>query len=113
MLLISAGAIEGLLKGKPRGKITKEFSFLHDNAPVLRALATRKKLPYLGFQYLDLPAYFPDLVPSDYHLLPGLKKQLKIGHFSSDAEVIAAAETRLDGQFSDFFEWLAKVGATG
>ena len=31
------------------------------------------------------------------------KKQLKISHFSSDAEVIAAAETRLDGQTSDFF----------
>jgi hypothetical protein len=30
-------------------------------------------------------------------------------HFSSDAEVIAAAETWLDGQFCDFFEWLAKV----
>ena len=27
-----------------------------------------------------------------------LKKQLKVRHFSSDAEVIAAAETWLDGQ---------------
>ena len=36
--------------------------------------------------------------------------QLKGRHFSSDAEVIAAAETWLDGQPSDFFsEWLAKV----
>ena len=36
-------------------------------------------------------------------------------HFSSDAEVIATAETWLDGQPSDFFffEWLAKVRATG
>ena len=31
------------------------------------------------------------------------KKQLKVHHFSSDAEVIAAAETWLDGQPSDFF----------
>jgi len=31
------------------------------------------------------------------------KKQLKGRHFSSDAEVIAAAETWLDGQPSDFF----------
>ena len=37
------------------------------------------------------------------------KKQFKIRQFSSDAEVIAAAETWLDGQPSDFFfEWLAK-----
>jgi len=36
---------------------------------------------------------------------------LKVGHFSSDAEVIAAAETWLDGQISDFFffEWLEKL----
>ena len=31
------------------------------------------------------------------------KKQPKGRHFSSDAEVIAAAETWLDGQPSDFF----------
>jgi len=31
------------------------------------------------------------------------KKQLKFRHFSSDAEVIAAAETWLDGQSSGFF----------
>ena len=31
------------------------------------------------------------------------KKQLKGRHFSSDAEVIAAAETWLDGQHSEMF----------
>jgi hypothetical protein len=31
-------------------------------------------------------------------LFPGLKKRLKGRHFSFDAEVIAAAETLLDGQ---------------
>ena len=63
-----------------------------------RALATQKKLAYLGFQCLDHPPYSPDLPPSDYHLFPGLKKkQLKFRHFSSDAEVIAAVETWLDG----------------
>jgi hypothetical protein len=39
----------------------------------------------------------------DYHLSPGLKKQLKDCHFSFDVEVIAARETWLDGQHSDFF----------
>jgi len=78
-------------------------SFLHDNAPVHRALATQKKLAYLGFQYLDHPPYSRDLAPSDYHMFPGLKKQLKGRHFYSDAEVISAAETWLDGQYSEFF----------
>ena len=32
-----------------------------------------------------------------------IKKQLKIHHFSSDTEVIAAAETWLDGQLSEIF----------
>ena len=76
---------------------------MHDNASVHRALATQKKLAYLGFQYLDHPSYSPDLDPSDYHLFPGLKKQLKGPLLSSDAEVTAAAETWLDGQPSDFF----------
>jgi len=38
---------------------------------------------------------------------------LKISHFSSDSEVIFAVETWLDGQTSEFFEWSAKVRATG
>ena len=75
---------------------------MHDNAPAHRALATQKKLAYLGFQCFDHPPYSPDLALSDYHLFPGLKKQLKGCHFSSDVEVIAAAETWLDRP-SEFF----------
>ena len=37
------------------------------------------------------------------------EKQLKGRYFSSDAGVIAAAETWLDGQTSEFFECLEKV----
>ena len=56
-----------------------------------------------GFQCLDHPPYPPDLAPSDYNLFRGLKKQLKARHFLSDTEVIAAAETWLDRQLSEFF----------
>jgi histone-lysine N-methyltransferase SETMAR len=76
---------------------------LHGNVPSHRALASEKKLAYLGFQCLDHPPYSPDLAPSNYHLFPGLKKQLKGRNFASDAEVIAVAETWLDGQSSEFF----------
>ena len=89
-------------------KVTKWVLFLHDNAPVHRALATQKKLAYLGSQCLDHPLYSPDLAPSDYDLFPGLKKQLKGRHFSSDA-VIAAAKTWLDGQTSEFFLVSCKI----
>jgi hypothetical protein len=74
--------------------------FLHDNAPAHRGLATQKKLSYLGFQCLDNPPYSPVVTTSDYYLSFGLKKGR---HLSSDAEVIVAAETWLDGQNSEFF----------
>ena len=84
--------LKDTLKEKRRVKVTKGILFLHNNAPAHRALATRKKLAYLCFQCLHHPPYSPDLAPLDYHLFPGLKKkQLKGRHFSSDAEVIAAA----------------------
>jgi len=66
-----------ILKEKHRVKVTKGVLFLHDNAPAHQALATQKKLAYLGFQCLDHPPYSPDLVPSDYHLFRILEKQLK------------------------------------
>jgi hypothetical protein len=38
-----------------------------------------------------------------------MKKQLKVCHFSSDAEVIAAVERGWTEKLLNFFEWLAKV----
>jgi histone-lysine N-methyltransferase SETMAR len=86
-------------------KVTNGVLFFYDNASAHRALATQKTLAYLGFQCLDHPPYSPYLVPSDYHLLPVLKKQLKGRHFSSDAEVIAA--------LLNFFLVACKFRATG
>jgi len=105
--------MKDILKEKRCGKVTKGVLFLHGNDLAHRALATQKNPAYLGFQCLDHPSYSPYLSLLDYHLFPGLKKQLKGHHFLFDAEVIAAAETWLDGQPSNFFEWLAKVTATG
>ena len=67
--------LKDVLKDTRRGKFTKGVLFLHDNAPAHRALATQKKLAYLGFQCLDHPPYSPDLAQSNYHLFPGLKKK--------------------------------------
>ena len=41
--------LKGILKEKRRGKVTNGVLILHDNAPAHRALATQKKLAYLGF----------------------------------------------------------------
>jgi hypothetical protein len=45
--------LKDILKEKDRGKFIKEVLFLPDNAPAHRALATQKKLTYLGLQSLD------------------------------------------------------------
>jgi len=95
--------LKDILKEKHCRKVTKGVLFLHDKAPAHWALATLKKLAYLAFQCLDHLPYSLDLAPLDYRLFPGLKKQLKGGHILSDAEVIAAAETWLNGQPSEFF----------
>ena len=63
-----------ILKEKHRGNFTKVVLFLHDSISTHRSLATQKKLAYLGFQCFDIPPYYPHLVPSDYRLFPGLKK---------------------------------------
>jgi len=68
--------LEDILKEKRRGKVTKGVLFLHDNDPAHWALATQKKLAYLGFQCLDHTPYSPDLAPSDYRLFRGLKKTI-------------------------------------
>jgi hypothetical protein len=66
----------------PRGgKFTKGVLFLHDNAPAHGALATQNKLACLSFQLLDHASYSPDLIPSDYHIFPGLKKKIESSPF--------------------------------
>jgi hypothetical protein len=88
-----------MLKEKCRGKDTKGFLFLHENVPAHGVLRTQNKVAYLCFQCLDHSHYSPDLAPSDYDLFSGLKGR----HFSSDAEVTAAAKTWLDGQIAELF----------
>jgi len=73
--------LKDILKEKRHGKVTNGVLFLHDNAPAHRALATQKKLVYLGFQFLHHPPYSPDLAPSDYHLFPGLEKTIEMWPF--------------------------------
>jgi histone-lysine N-methyltransferase SETMAR len=103
VFLISVGATEGHFEGKTPRKIHQGVLFLYQSASSHQARATQKKLTYLGFQCLDHTPYSLDLAPSDYRLFPALKRQLKLRHFSSDVEAVAAAETWLDGRISEFF----------
>ena len=56
-----------------------------------------------GLPMFCSPTLFSNSVPVGLPPVPWTEKQLNGRHFSSDAEVIAAAETWLDGQTSEFF----------
>jgi len=103
VLLISAGAIEGHFEGKTPREGHQGSLVLARQCPGSPATSNPEETGHPGFQCLDHPPYSPELAPSDYHLFRGLKKQLKGRHFSSEAEIIAAVETWLDGQPSEFF----------
>ena len=105
--------LKDILKEKCRGKFTRGVLFLHENAPAHRALATQKKLAYLGFHSLHHPAYYPDLAPSDYHLFPGLKNQLKVAIFRPTRRSLLPRRPGWTDKLLNFFERLAKVRATG
>jgi hypothetical protein len=63
--------LKDILKDKHRENFTKQLLILNDNALAHRALATQKKLAYLGFQCIDHTPYSP----SDCRLFPGLKNK--------------------------------------
>ena len=102
-ILISAGAIEGHFEGEKPREGHQRALVLARQCPGSPGTCNPEETCHLGFQCLDDPHYSLDLAPLEYHLFHGLKKQLKGRHFSSDEEVIAAAEIWLDGQTSEFF----------
>jgi hypothetical protein len=74
---------------------------------------TLKMVAYLGFQCLDHTSYSADLAPSDYHLFPRPKKQLKVSHFESARRSLLLRRPGWTDNLLIFFEWFAKVRATG
>jgi len=90
--------LKDTLKEKRRGKITKGVFFLHDNAPAyLQPKRNRASNVLITHPILRIWPRRTTTCSLDW------KKQFIDRHFSSDAEVTAAAEKRLDGQPSDFF----------
>jgi len=104
--------LKDILKEKRRGKFTSGVFFLHDNCPPYRTLANQKKLPYMGFRYLDHPPYSAYLAAWDCHLFPGLKKQLNVHHFFANRRTLLPRGSGWRDNILNFFEWLAKVRGT-
>ena len=78
-------------------RVRPEFSapgswFLHDNAPVHRAVAVQDFLARKQVCMLSHPPYSPNLSPCDYFLFPKLKLPLK-GRLFEDVQGIQGAVT--------------------
>jgi histone-lysine N-methyltransferase SETMAR len=76
---------------------------LHDNAKPHTARATIDALETLKFEVLTIPPYSPNLVPSDFHFSPHLKRDLKGTHFTSDDEVKQAVTSWIKQRTPEFF----------
>ena len=58
----------------------------------------------MRFELLPHPPYSPDLAPSDYHLFPNMKKQLRGRVFNDDDETKAAVMKVLEEFPAEFFK---------
>jgi len=76
---------------------------LHDNARPYTARATIDALETLKFEVPSHPSYSPDLVPSDFHFIPHLKRDLKGTHFTSVDEVKQAVTSWIKQRAAEFF----------
>jgi hypothetical protein len=105
--------LKGILKKNAAGSSPRRSCSCTTMARITRHLQPRRNWPTSASNVL-IPHSILRISPRRTTTCPlDLKKKSR--HFSSDAEVIAAAETWLDGHLSQFFffVWLAKVRATG
>lgn len=88
---------------KRRGKISRGVRLLQDNAPPHKSTVAVAKAIDCGFELLPHPPYSPDLAPSDFHLFPHMKKNLRGRVFGTDEETKKAVIDVLEGFSQDFF----------
>ena len=115
VILISAGAGNWRTfwrKNARRGKVTKGVLFLHDNAPGHRAVATQKKLAYLGFQCLDHPPCSRMWPRRNTTYSLDWKNNWKVASFRPTSGSSLPRCPGWTGIFLNVFEWLAKVRTT-
>ena len=109
VLLISAGTTEGHFEGKTPREHHQGGLVLARHCPGSPGTCNPEETGLPGLPMSWSPTLFFRIWPrrTTTCSLDWKKKQLKGRHFSSDAEVIAAAETWLDGQPSEFFFFLS------
>ena len=81
----------------------KGFCSQQDNARVHTCKIAMDAVERNGYELIRHPAYSPDLAPSDYLLIPNLKKDIRGRHFQSNEEVVAAVEEWIRDKDPGFF----------
>jgi len=76
---------------------------LHDNERPHTAHAKIDALETLKFEVFSHPPYSPDLVPSDFHFFPHLKRDLKVTHFTSDDKLKKGVTSWIKQTTPEFF----------
>ena len=89
---------------KAAWKATKGVQLHQDNAPADKSLVAKSAVHDRGFELIDHPLYSPDLAPSDYFLLPNLKKHLAGKRCKSDDAFISAVEDFFEGKEENFLK---------
>jgi len=97
LLLISAGAIEGIFEGKTPREGHQVGRVLAGQCPGSPDTCNPEETGLPGLPMSWSPTLFSVSGPIGLPPVPWNEKQLKDRHVSSDAEFIAAAETWLDG----------------
>jgi histone-lysine N-methyltransferase SETMAR len=95
--------VRSALRRKRPGKLSSTPLLLHDNARPHTAKRTLEVVENLGWEILLHPPYSPDLAPSDFHLFPSLKKDLRGVHFETLQEMKEAVTNWTKRQSPNFF----------
>lgn len=79
------------------------FLLHHDNARPHCSHQTIEKIQRLKFELINHAPYSPDLAPSDFHLFPKMKEDLRGVRFASDEDVKNAVAEWLRKKDKEFF----------
>ncbi len=82
--------LRAAIKAKYPGLLSKGVILLHGNAKPHTAGITSNLLKDFKWKIFDHSAYSPDLAPSDFHLIPGLKDDLSDKRFANEKDLQAA-----------------------
>jgi len=85
------------------GRRRRPVILLHDNARPHFAHQTQEKLRKMKWEWLEHPAYSPDLSPSDYHLFRSLEHYLRHRQFANHEALRLELQTFFDSRDPEFW----------